>query len=77
MVGAALLVGVAYGQEPTDDHGDARLASTRIEHYGVSEIGHLESMGDVDVFRLDLQGRAEIEMRSSGALDTQGTLYDS
>ena len=77
MVGAALLVGVAYGQEPTDDHGDARLASTRIEHYGVSEIAHLESMGDVDVFRLDLQGRAEIEMRSSGALDTQGTLYDS
>ena len=77
MVGAALLVGVAYGQEPIDDHGDARLDSTRIEHYGVSEIAHLESVGDIDVFRLDLQGRAEIEMRSSGALDTQGTLYDS
>ena len=68
-----LLLGAAYAQESTDDHGDERLSSTRIEHYGVSQTGHLETMGDLDVFRLDLQGRAEIEMRSSGALDTQGS----
>ena len=72
-----LLLGAAYAQESTDDHGDQRLSSTRIEHYGVSQTGHLETMGDLDVFRLDLQGRAEIEMRSSGALDTQGRLLDS
>ena len=72
-----LLVSGAYAQESTDDHGDQRLDSTRIEHYGVSQNGRLETMGDGDVFRLDLQGRAEIEMRSSGALDTQGRLLDS
>ena len=75
--GVGLLLGAAHAQEPTDDHGDERLDSTRIEHYGVSQSGRLESMGDRDVFRLDLQGRAEIEMRSSGALDTQGRLLDS
>ena len=72
-----LLLGAAYAQEAADDHGDQRLSSTRIEHYGVSQSGRLETMGDLDVFRLDLQGRAEIEMRSSGALDTQGRLLDS
>ena len=73
----ALLLGGAHAQESTDDHGNQRLDSTRIEHYGVSQSGRLETMGDLDVFRLDLQGRAEIEMRSSGALDTQGRLLDS
>ncbi len=74
---AALLLGAAYAQDSIDDHGNERLSSTRIEHYGVSQAGRLETMGDLDVFRLDLQGRAEIEMRSSGALDTQGRLLDS
>ena len=72
-----LVLGTANAQEPTDDHGDDRLSSTRIEYYGVSQSGRLESMGDLDVFRLDLQGRAKIEMRSSGTLDTQGRLLDS
>ncbi|MCY3813679.1 MAG: PPC domain-containing protein [Gammaproteobacteria bacterium] len=76
-VTVGLLHGAAYAQEPADDHGNDRLDSTRIEHYGVSQTGRLETMGDRDVFRLDLQGRAEIEMRSSGALDTQGRLLDS
>ena len=74
---AILLVAATAGAEPADDHGDTRLAATLVEHYGVSEDGELESLGDVDVFRLDLQGRAEVEMRSSGQLDTHGTLYDS
>ena len=77
LAAATLLLGVVYAQEDDDDHGDSRLTSTRVEHYGVSELGQLGSIDDVDVFRLDLQGRAEIEMRSSGALDIQGTLYDS
>lgn len=72
----ALALGSAHGQE-SDDHGNRPLDATLVEHYGVSESGRLETIGDVDVFRLDLEGRAEVEMRSSGQLDTVGTLYDS
>ena len=74
-------VGAAWADDDHDDHGDdhgdTRLTSTRVEHYGVSQLGELDSMEDVDVFRLDLQGRAELETRTSGALDLKGTLYDS
>ena len=75
-IAGIVLVAAAAG-EAADDHGDTRLTATLVEHYGVSQVGELESLRDVDVFRLDLQGRAEVEMRSSGQLDTRGTLYDS
>ncbi|MCY3813800.1 MAG: serine hydrolase [Gammaproteobacteria bacterium] len=74
---AILLIAAAAGAEPADDHGDTRLTATLVGHYGVSVAGTLGSSSDVDVFRLDLQGRAEVEMRSSGELDARGTLYDS
>ena len=77
LAACATALAAAYAHEPADDHGDTRLTSTRVEHYGVSQTGKLDSMDDVDVFRLDLQGRAELEMRSSRALDLKGTLYDS
>lgn len=76
-IAGILLVAAAAGAEGADDHGDTRLTATLVEHYGVSNPGELESLSDVDVFRLDLQGRAEVEMRSSGQLDLRGTLYDS
>ena len=75
-IAGILLVAAAAGSEAADDHGDTRLTATLVEHYGVSEAGELDSLDDVDVFRLDLQGRAEVEMRSSGQLDARGTLYD-
>ena len=74
---AGILLVAAAGAEGVDDHGDTPLTATLVERYGVSETGELESPSDVDVFRVDLQGRAEVEMRSSGQLDTRGTLYDS
>lgn len=58
-----------------DDHGDTRLSSTRLE-YGVTTSGKLDA-GDTDVFRIDLQGRADVEVRGSGQLDTVGALLDS
>ena len=76
-IAGILLVAAAAGSEAADDHGDTPLTATLVEHYGVSEAGVLESLNDVDVFRLDLQGRAEVEMRSSGQLDARGTLYGS
>ena len=71
-----MLCCAATAQEPGDDHGDTRLSSTVIQRYGVSEPGRLNLAGDIDMFRLDLQGRAEVEMRTSGVLDTHGELYD-
>lgn len=68
-------MGSAEAQEP-DDHGDDRLASTRLT-YGVSTSGNIASSEDVDVFRLDLEGRAALEMFTTRDLDTIGVLYDS
>ena len=68
-------MGSAEAQEH-DDHGDDRLASTRLT-YGVSTSGNIASSEDVDVFRLDLEGRATLEMFTTRDLDTIGVLYDS
>ena len=75
VVGAMVLPGGAQAQEH-DDHGDDRLASTRLT-YGVSTSGNIASSEDVDVFRLDLEGRATLEMFTTRDLDTIGVLYDS
>lgn len=58
-----------------DDHGDTLLTSTPIE-YGVRVAGSIDSASDVDVFRIDLDAEATLDMRSGGRLDTLGTLYD-
>ena len=44
--------------------------------YGVTMDAELDA-GDIDVFRFDLQGRADIEVRGSGRLDTVAELLDS
>ncbi len=60
----------------TDDHGDNRATATRL-NYDIAASGSLGIPGDVDVFRVDLQGSARVEFRSTMGLDTVGTLYDS
>lgn len=74
-VAGLVALGSAEAQEH-DDHGDDRLASTRLT-YGVSTSGNIASSADVDMFRLDLEGRASLEMFSTRDLDTMGVLYDS
>ena len=71
----ALATLASADEEHGDDHGDTYLSSTRLE-YGVTMSGELEA-GDTDVFRLDLQGRADIDVRGGGQLDTVGALLDS
>ncbi len=58
-----------------DDHGDTLLSSTRLT-YGVTLTADLDA-GDTDVFRIDLQGRANVDVRGSGQLDTVAELLDS
>lgn len=74
--GALVVLGSAPALAQDDDHGDDRLASTRLT-YGVSTSGNIASSSDVDWFRLDLQGQATLLMFSTRDLDTVGVFYDS
>ena len=76
VVGAAVVVGGQCSWGQTDDHGDGRSTATRID-YGIAQTGSIDSLFDVDVFRVDLHGRARVQFRSTMALDTLGRLYDS
>ena len=75
-VAALVAVGSAPALAQDDDHGDDRLASTRLT-YGVSTSGNIASSSDQDWFRLDLQGQATLLMFSTRDLDTVGVFYDS
>jgi len=59
-----------------DDHGDTSATASLLP-IGTSRPGRIEGASDRDVFRLDLLGRAQIEVRTSGQTDTQGELLDS
>lgn len=77
--GAGAVVAVALGGAQAhehDDHGDTRFASTRLT-YGVSTDGNIASSEDVDMFRLDLQGTAELLIFTTRDVDTVGVFYDS
>ena len=63
---------VADGQ---DDHGDGPRTATVLE-IGMAVAGTVAA-GDVDVFRFDLVGQADVVVRSSGPSDTSGELTDS
>lgn len=77
-VAVAVALGGAQAQEHQehDDHGDTRFASTRLT-YGVSASGNIAGHDDVDMFRLDLEGTAELLVFTTRDVDTQGVFYDS
>ena len=75
VVGTAVVLGGVQAQEQ-DDHGDTRFASTRLT-YGVSASGNIAGHDDVDMFRLDLEGTAELLVFTTRDVDTQGVFYDS
>lgn len=60
----------------TPDDGNTRATSTVIT-FGVRSEASLEHRDDVDVFRIELQGRAEIAVQSGGTTDTMAALSDS
>ena len=74
-VAVALAVALAQAGGAEDDHGDTYTDST-ILGVGSAVPGALDA-GDTDVFRLELVGSAEIEVRTTGQTDTRGELIDS
>ena len=74
-IAGALAVALAYAVAAQDDHGDTYTDST-VLGIGTAIPGVLEA-SDIDVFRIELLGTAEIEVRTSGQTDTRGELIDS
>ena len=57
------------------DHGDSAESATLLP-IGPPRPGTIGDASDVDVFRIDLQGSAMLEVRTSGPTDTRGELRD-
>ena len=72
----ALATGAVAADMPMLDDGNTRATSTVIT-FGVRSEASLETRDDVDVFRIELQGRAEIAVQSGGTTDTMAVLSDS
>ena len=59
-----------------DDHGDTRSAATSLP-VGSSRSGRIDPGGDIDYFRVQVNGSGELTVGTSGSTDTRGQLLDS
>jgi hypothetical protein len=59
-----------------DDHGDEFASATPITQVSATE-GVFEALGDVDVFRIEVQDSGYLNVRTTGQMDTFGALYDA
>ena len=59
-----------------DDHGNDPSSATRLA-LNSSLGGVIETAGDEDWFRLETGGQRHLKVRTTGSLDTFGTLFDS
>ena len=57
-----------------DDHGDTQATAT-VVRVPSSISGILESYGDEDYFRIDLQESGRLQVQTTGSIDTFGTLF--
>ena len=70
-IAACIAVGIAPFAGAQDDHGNTSAEATLLA-IGASVPGELQGGSDTDVFRVDLVGLAEVEVRTSGQTDTMG-----
>ncbi len=63
-------------EAPTDDHGDTPAEATALSA-GSSVQGRIETGDDVDYFRLQIPAQSDVEIYTTGSLDTVGSLRDS
>ena len=59
-----------------DDHGNDAAGATRLA-LNSSHSGRIETAGDEDWFRLETSGPRTLRIRTTGSLDTLGTLFDA
>ena len=65
-----------HARTTTDDHGDTPAAATALSP-GSPAQGRIETGSDVDYFRLRTTAASNVEIYTSGSLDTTGSLHDS
>ncbi|MGJ3243158.1 MAG: Ig-like domain-containing protein [Opitutales bacterium] len=73
---AAARTGIAFVDDDTDDHGNTRATATQISANEEIE-GVIETPGDVDFFRFNVEGVASLIISTSGNTDTFGRLFNS
>ena len=59
-----------------DDHGNDASSATRLA-LNSSHSGRIETPGDEDWFRLETSGQRNLRIRTTGGLDSTGTLFDA
>jgi len=59
-----------------DDHGNTAGTSSALTN-GVSMNGRIDTVGDVDMFRIQVSQRSRIDAFTEGSSDTIGRLYDA
>ena len=62
--------------ESCDDHCGVRTDATRVA-LPSQTAGRIDPADDDDYFRFEVSSRAEVRIRTTGGVDTYGTLYDS
>ena len=65
-----------HGEPAGDDHANDRSGSTPLA-LNSSLAGEIEISGDEDWFRVETGGRRHLRVRTTGSLDTFGTLFDA
>ena len=91
LLALTILVGAGSALAQHDDHGNA-FDTASLLNFGIAVPGYVSEYDedgvhdlengfsmpgpDVDYFRIDLQGQATVELRTTMDVDTVGTLYD-
>ncbi len=75
-LGAFFLLACILAGQSTDDHGDTPAEATALSA-GSSVQGRIETGDDVDYFRLQIPAQSDVEIYTTGSLDTVGSLRDS
>ena len=73
---AGRMTGGQLPSQPGDDHANDPSSATRVA-LNSSVGGAIEQPGDIDWFRLETSGPRHLKVRTTGSLDTVGTLFDS
>jgi hypothetical protein len=59
-----------------DDHGDDFASATAVSQASTTA-GIFEAQGDLDIFRIEVEESGYLSVRTTGEMDTFGTLYDA